>query len=78
VAKGKAEIEQAVADQMKKTPKITVSPTAAHQNGNAVWGYGDFMFPDGPGGHYGITVVNDAGSWHITMHISNVTPPKKP
>jgi hypothetical protein len=35
------------------------------------------MFPDGPSGHYGITVVNDAGSWHIAMHISNLTPPKK-
>jgi uncharacterized protein (TIGR02246 family) len=75
--KGKPEIEKAVADQMKKTPKITVSPTAARQNGNVVWGYGDFMFPDGPSGHYGITVVNDAGSWHIAMHISNATPPKK-
>jgi ketosteroid isomerase-like protein len=51
--KGKPEIEKAVADQMKKTPKITVNPTAAHQNGDVVWGYGDFMFPDGPSGHYG-------------------------
>jgi uncharacterized protein (TIGR02246 family) len=75
--KGKAEIEKAVADQMKKTPKIAVNPTAAHQNGNIVWGYGDFMFPDGPSGHYGVTLVNDAGSWHTAMHISNVTPPKK-
>jgi uncharacterized protein (TIGR02246 family) len=75
--KGKAEIEKAVADQMKKSPKITVNPTAAHQNGSVVWGYGDFMFPDGPSGHYGITAVNDAGSWHVAMHISNVTPPKK-
>jgi uncharacterized protein (TIGR02246 family) len=75
--KGRAEIEKAVADQMKKTPKITVNPTAAHQNGNVVWGYGDFMFPDGPSGHYGVTLVNDAGSWHTAMHISNVTPPKK-
>jgi hypothetical protein len=32
---------------------------------------------DGPSGHYGITLINDAGSWHIAMHISNVTPPKK-
>ena len=76
--KGKAEIEKAVADQMKKTPKINVTPIAGYQNGNVVWGYGDFTFPDGPSGHYGITVVNDAGSWHIAMHVSNVTPPKKP
>jgi hypothetical protein len=36
---------KAVADQMKKSPKITVSPTAANQNGNVVWGYGKFIFP---------------------------------
>jgi uncharacterized protein (TIGR02246 family) len=75
--KGKAEIEKTVNDLMKQSAKITVTPTAAHQNGNVVWGYGDFMFPDGPNGHYGITVVNDAGSWHIAMHISNAAPPKK-
>ena len=75
--KGKAEIEKAAVDQMKKSPKITVSPTAANQNGNVVWGYGEFIFPDGPSGHYGITLINDAGSWHIAMHISNLTPPKK-
>ena len=40
-------------------------------------GYGEYIFPDGPSGHYGITLINDAGSWHIAMHISNVTPPKK-
>jgi ketosteroid isomerase-like protein len=76
--KGKPEIEKAIANQMTKTPTITVKPTAGHQNGDVVWGYGEFMFPNGPSGHYGITVVNDAGSWHIAMHISNVTPPKKP
>jgi uncharacterized protein (TIGR02246 family) len=75
--KGKAEIEKAVADQMKKTPKITVKPMEAHQSGNVVWGYGEFMFPDGPSGHYGIIDVNDGGTWHIAMHISNATPPKK-
>jgi ketosteroid isomerase-like protein len=62
---------------MKKSPKITVSPTAANQNGNVVWGYGELIFPDGPSGHYGITLINDAGSWYMAMHISNVTPPKK-
>ena len=76
--KGKAEIEKAVADQMKKNPKITVTPTAGHRNGNVVWGYGDLMFPNGPSGHYGITAVNDAGSWHVAMHVSNVTPAKQP
>jgi hypothetical protein len=75
--KGKAEIEKAFADQMKKTPKITVTPTAARQSGNVVWGYGDFTFPDGPSGHYGYTIINDSGTWQIAMHISNVTPPKK-
>ncbi len=45
--------EAALIGQMKKTPEITVSPMAAYQNGNVVWGYGDFMFPDGPSGHYG-------------------------
>jgi hypothetical protein len=52
---------------MKKSPKITVSPTAANQNGNVVWGYGEFIFPDGPSGHYGITLINDAGSWYMAM-----------
>jgi hypothetical protein len=75
--KGKAEIEKAVADQIKKNPKITVKPTAGYQSGNVIWGYGDFMFPNGPSGHYGITAVNGANSWHIAMHISNVTPPKQ-
>ena len=77
VLKGKAEIEKAVADQIKKNPKITVKPTAGHQSGNVIWVYGDFMFPNGPTGHYGITAVNDAGLWHIAMHISNVAPPKQ-
>jgi hypothetical protein len=75
--RGKSEIEKAVANQMKQTPNITVSPKEAHQNGNVIWGYGDFMFQNRPSGHYGITAVNEAGSWHIAMHISNVPPPIK-
>ena len=76
VLKGKSEIEKALADQMKKTPKITLNLSDAHQNGNVVWYYLDFMFPNGPSGHAGVTAVNDAGSWHIAMHVSNATPPK--
>jgi len=76
VLKGKSEIEKALADQMKKTPKITLNLLDAHQNGNVVWYYLDFMFPNGPSGHAGVTAVNDAGSWHIAMHVSNATPPK--
>jgi uncharacterized protein (TIGR02246 family) len=73
--KGKPEIEKAIADQIKKTPKITVHPIAAQQSGNVVWGHGEFVFDDGPSGNYGITVVNNAGSWHIAMHVSNTSPP---
>ena len=75
--KGKPQIEKAIADQIKKTPKITVHPIAAQQSGNVVWGHGEFVFDDGPSGNYGITVVNNAGSWHIAMHVSNASPPKK-
>jgi uncharacterized protein (TIGR02246 family) len=74
--KGKPEIEKAIADQIKKTPKITVHPIAAQQSGNVVWGHGEFVFDDGPSGNYGITVVNNAGSWHIAMHVSNTSPQK--
>jgi uncharacterized protein (TIGR02246 family) len=77
VLKGKSEIEKALADQMKKTPKITINLLDAHQNGNVVWYYLDFMFPNGPSGHAGVTAVNDTGSWHIAMHVSNVPPPKQ-
>jgi hypothetical protein len=77
VLKGKSEIEKALADQMKKAPKITLNLLDAHQNGNVVWYYLDFMFPNGPSGHAGVTAVNDAGSWHIAMHVSNVPPPNK-
>jgi hypothetical protein len=77
VLRGKSEIEKALADQMKKAPKITLNLLDAHQNGSVVWYYLDFMFPNGPNGHAGVTAVNDAGSWHIAMHVSNVTPPKQ-
>jgi uncharacterized protein (TIGR02246 family) len=77
VLKGKSEIEKALADQMKKAPKITLNLLDAHQNGNVVWYYLDFMFPNGPSGHAGVTAVNVAGSWHIAMHVSNVPPPNK-
>jgi hypothetical protein len=75
VLKGKSEIEKALAEQMKKTPKITLNLLDAHQN--VVWYYLDFMFPSGPSGHAGVTAVNDAGSWHIAMHVSKATPPKQ-
>ena len=77
VLKGKSEIEAALADQIKKAPKIRLNLLDAHQNGNVVWDYLDFMFPNGPSGHAGVTAVNNAGSWHIVMHVSNVTPPNK-
>jgi ketosteroid isomerase-like protein len=75
--KGRAEIEKALAEQMKKTPKITLTPILAHQNGNVIYGYWDFMLPEGPSGHGGTVDVKDGGTWHIAMHVSNVTPPKK-
>ena len=34
--KGRAEIEKAVTDQMKQTPKLTINPGAARQNGNVI------------------------------------------
>jgi ketosteroid isomerase-like protein len=74
--KGSPEIEKAIADQMKKTPKITVTSTQAWQSGNVIWGYGDFAFANGPSGHYGITALGNAGTWRIAMHISNATQPK--
>ena len=74
--KGKAEIEKAVAEQMKKTPMITVTPKEAHMRGDVLWGYGDFAFTHGPSGHYGFTMVKDTSGWRIVMHVSNVTPPK--
>jgi hypothetical protein len=58
-------------------PKITLNLLDAHQNGNVVWYYLDFMFPNGPSGHAGVTAVNDAGLWHIAMHVANATPPKQ-
>ena len=75
--KGRAEIEKAVADQIKKSPKITITPIAAYQNGKVIYAYWEFMFPEGPSGHGGIVDVNDGGTWHIAMHVANVSPPKK-
>jgi ketosteroid isomerase-like protein len=69
--KGSTEIEKAIADQLKKTPKITITPTQAWQSGNVVWGYGDFAFADGSSGHFGITVLGNAGTWRIAMHVLN-------
>ena len=37
--KGRAEIEKAVADQIKKSPKITITPIAAYKNGNVIYAY---------------------------------------
>jgi len=75
--KGRAEIEKAVADQIKKSPKITITPIEAHENGNVIYAYWDFMFPEGPSGHAGTVDFNDGGTWHIAMHVSNVSPSKK-
>lgn len=71
---GKADIEKAAAAQMKKTPQIEAHAIHAIRDGNVMWGYGDFAFTNGPSGHYGITYVNDGGTWHISMQLSNVTP----
>ena len=68
IEKGKAEIEKAVANLIKQSPKLTVSAVGAEQNGNVVWYYSDYMFPNGSTGHSGVTLVNDAGSWQIAMH----------
>jgi len=75
--KGRAEIEKAVADQIKKSPKITITPITAYQNGKVIYAYWEYMFPEGPSGHAGIVDVNDGSTWHIAMHVSNVSPPKK-
>src|SRR5260370_40570881 len=58
--KGKPEIEKAIADQIRKTPKITVHPIAAQQSGNVVWGPCEFVVADGPRGDDGITHVSHA------------------
>jgi len=68
IEKGKAEIEKAVANLIKRSPKLTVSAVGAEQNGNVLWYYSNYMFPNGPTGYSGVTLVNDAGSWHIAMH----------
>jgi uncharacterized protein (TIGR02246 family) len=51
IEKGKAEIEKAVANLMKQSPKLTVSAVGAEQNGNVVWYYSNYTFPNGPTGH---------------------------
>src|ERR1700730_10766594 len=60
VLKGKSEIEKALADQMKRAPKITLNLLDAHQNGKVVWYYLDFMFPNGPSGQ-GLPPVTQTG-----------------
>jgi len=55
--KGKPEIEKAIADQIKKTPKITVHPIASTAEWECGLGPWRFVFDDGPSGNYGITVV---------------------
>jgi SnoaL-like domain len=48
IEKGKAEIEKVVANLMKQSPKLTVSAVGAEQNGNVVWYYSNYIFPNGP------------------------------
>ena len=74
--KGRTEIETAINRSVKQAPKITFSPVEAHENGNIVWGYWDYTFPDGPSGYGAITAVKEANAWRIAMHISNVKPKK--
>ena len=64
--KGKPEIEKAIADQIKKTPKITVHPIAAQQSGNVVWGHGEFVFDNGP--------VETTGSRSSTTLVRGISP----
>ncbi len=78
IVKGKSEIEKTCTDTMKQDRgKLTLTPVAAHQNGNVIWVYGDWTFANGPSGHYGVVDVSEGGSWHITMDVTNVTPAKK-
>jgi uncharacterized protein (TIGR02246 family) len=79
IAKGKAEIETAAANLMKQLPnnKLTANVVGAGQSGNVVWFYTDTMFANGPTGHSGVMLVNDAGSWHIAMHTTSIAPPKQ-
>jgi ketosteroid isomerase-like protein len=69
---GRAEIEKVLAAQMEKMKTVTITPIQGHQVGNVVWGIGNFAFPNGPQGHYGLTLVNEGGAWHIVQHVSNV------
>ena len=75
--KGRAEIETAISRSVKQAPRITFNPVEAHENGNIVWGYWDYAFPDGPSGYGAITAVKEADAWRIAMHISNVKPKKQ-
>lgn len=72
--KGRPEIENAIAKQVKVAPKITFVPIAGHENGNVVWGFWSYVIPDGPSGHGAITAVKEADTWRIVMHVSNVRP----
>jgi uncharacterized protein (TIGR02246 family) len=74
--KGRAAIEKAVADQMKKSPSITNTQIEAQMRGDVVWGHGDFAYANGPSGHYGLTMVKDTNGWLIIMQVGNVTSPK--
>ncbi len=78
IVKGKSEIEKTLTDAMKRDwGKLTLTPAAAHQNGNVIWVYGDWSFANGPSGHYGIVDVSEGGFWHIAMDVTNMMPPKK-
>jgi uncharacterized protein (TIGR02246 family) len=78
IDKGKVEIEKAVATLMKLFPKLTAEIAGAYQHGNVLFFYTNYTFSNGPAGHSGITLVNDAGVWRIAMHASaNTTPPKQ-
>ncbi len=72
--KGRTQIETAISRSVKQAPKITFNPVEAHENGNIVWGYWDYTFPDGPSGFGAITAIREADAWRIAMHISNVKP----
>jgi hypothetical protein len=75
--KGKAEIEKALVDQMKSHPS---SPSPQRQPTRTGMSFGAMVNSRSPMDRAGIsgnTLINNAGSWHIAMHISNVNPPKK-
>jgi len=72
--KGRVDITKGLGVQMQRTPKVTITPNEAHIVGPIVYGIGEFTFDKGASGHYGWTITNHFGSWHILMHISNVNP----